>query len=73
MHSKARISALLTFEDHCLKEEMTFGDPFEDSGVLDHSDDGTEEKQNSLAAFRKRERESSLLTTYWSESAESWR
>ena len=24
----------MTFENHCLEEEMTFGDPFEDSGVV---------------------------------------
>jgi len=24
----------LTFENHCLEEEITFGDPFEDSGVV---------------------------------------
>ena len=33
IHSKACQDTPLTFEDHCLEEEITFGDPFEDSGV----------------------------------------
>ena len=33
MHSKAGQDTLWTFENHCLEEEMPFGDPFEDSGV----------------------------------------
>jgi hypothetical protein len=24
----------LTFENHCLEDELTFGDPFQDSGVV---------------------------------------
>ena len=33
IHSKACQDTLLTFGNHCLEEEMTFGDPFEDSSV----------------------------------------
>jgi len=31
--TQKRVRTLLTFEKHCLREEITFGDPFEDSGV----------------------------------------
>ena len=31
---------LLTFENHCLEEELTFGNPFQDSGVVGFRDDG---------------------------------
>jgi hypothetical protein len=30
----------LTFENHWLEEEMTFGDPFEDSGVVGETEVG---------------------------------
>ena len=30
---------LSTFENHCLAEELSFGDPFEDSGVVPDADD----------------------------------
>ena len=33
IHSKACQDTLLTFENLCLEEEMTFGDPLEDCGV----------------------------------------
>ena len=33
MHSKAQQDAISTFENNCLEGNMTFGDPFEDSGV----------------------------------------
>ena len=33
INSKPRISAVSTFEIHCLEGKLTFGDPFLDSGV----------------------------------------
>ena len=34
IHAKACQDTLSTFENSCLEGEMTFGDPFEDSGVV---------------------------------------
>ena len=34
MHSKASQDTLVSFGTHCLEGEMSFSDPFEDSGVV---------------------------------------